>query len=98
MAQFDVYRLPGGELALDVQTDLLSGIQTRVVVPLLPRNAALVAHPRLNPIFEVEGEEYVLATQSIIALETRELGRVVANLDSRYDAIRSALDMVFLGF
>jgi toxin CcdB len=65
MAQFDVYRLAGGELALDVQTDLLSGISTRVVIPLLPLHEAPVAHPRLNPIVMVEEESYVVVTQSM---------------------------------
>jgi toxin CcdB len=98
MAQFDVYRLAGGELALDVQTDLLSGFQTRVVVPLVPPGDAPVAHPRLNPIFEIGGSRYMLVPQSLIALENRELGKTVASLDDRFDAIRSALDMIFLGF
>src|SRR5688572_10578529 len=98
MAQFDVYRLAGGELALDVQTDLLSGIQTCAVIPLLPIGEALVAHPRLNPVVRVEDESYVVVTQSMIALENRELSRPVANLDDRYDDIRAALDMIFLGF
>jgi toxin CcdB len=98
MAQFDVYRLAGGELALDVQTDLLSGISTRVVIPLLPLHEAPVAHPRLNPIVMVEEESYVVVTQSMVALEYLELRQPVANLDERYDDIRAALDMIFLGF
>ena len=40
MAQFDVYRNPRGtsraRYLLDVQHDVLSGLKTRVVVPLLP--------------------------------------------------------------
>lgn len=98
MAQFDVYRLEGGELALDVQTDLLSGFQTRVVIPLVPVDGTLVIHARLNPVVHIEGVSYMLATQSLIALERRELGPAVANLTDRFDEIRSALDMIFLGF
>jgi toxin CcdB len=98
MAQFDVYRLAGGELALDVQTDLLSGIHTRVVIPLLPIDEAVVAHPRLNPIVNVEDKPYVVVPQAMIALEARELHQPVASLDNRYDDIRAALDMIFLGF
>lgn len=98
MAQFDIYRLAGGELAVDVQTNLLIGIRTRVVIPLLPSRVALVTHPRLNPVFEVGGESYVLIPQSIIALDRSEIGPTVASLDDRYDEIRAALDMIFLGF
>ncbi|CAM5429606.1 hypothetical protein TMEC54S_03045 [Thauera mechernichensis] len=37
MARFDVYRNSAGEgFLLDVQADLLSHLNTRVVVPLLP--------------------------------------------------------------
>jgi len=35
MAQFDVYRLADGELALDVQTDLLGSFDNRLVIPLM---------------------------------------------------------------
>ncbi|MBS1183360.1 MAG: plasmid maintenance protein CcdB, partial [Proteobacteria bacterium] len=37
MARFDVFPNPGGSgYLLDVQADLLDGLNTRIVVPLLP--------------------------------------------------------------
>ena len=39
MAKYDVYPNPeGAGYLLDTQTDLLDGLNTRVVVPLLPTN------------------------------------------------------------
>ena len=56
-----------------------------------------MAHPHLNPVMMVEDVPYVLATPAMIARKPRARS-VVANLDDHYDQIRSALDMIFLGF
>jgi toxin CcdB len=98
VAQFDVYRLAEGELVLDVQTDLLSGIDSRLVVPLIHPDVAPIAHRRLNPRMIVHDQSYVMVTQFLIAIQARELREPIADLDERYDDIRAALDMIFLGF
>ncbi|WP_121119875.1 CcdB family protein [Croceibacterium ferulae] len=50
MAKFDVYRMrQGGILVIDCQADLLSGLNTRLVVPLLARSDAPQPAARLNP-------------------------------------------------
>lgn len=50
MARFDVYQNPDGQGALlDVQADLLSQLNTRVVVPLLPASYAPIPAKHLNP-------------------------------------------------
>ena len=54
MGRFDVYPTPGrGGLGyvLDVQADLLKSLRTRVVVPLLPPDAAPKPARSLNPAF-----------------------------------------------
>lgn len=50
MAQFDVYRnrLEPGYL-LDCQSDALSALTTRLVIPLLPPDYAPLPSRRLNP-------------------------------------------------
>ena len=56
MARFDVYANRGGlGFLLDVQADLIARLNTRMVVPLLPLDAAPTPATRLNPIFEVLG-------------------------------------------
>lgn len=47
---------------LDVQSDLLNGLNTRVVVPLLERAQAPTPAQRLHPVFIVDGAEFVMAT------------------------------------
>ena len=54
MAQFDVYRLAGGQLVVDLQTDLIGIDASRVVAPL--REAGrYAAFPGLTPQVEVDG-------------------------------------------
>jgi toxin CcdB len=89
MAQFDVYRLAGGELAIDVQTTLISDFNSRVVIPLLRPHDAPVAHQRLNPTVEIEGERFVVVTQFIIAVDRAELGAPVAMLPLTTTALRT---------
>ena len=98
MAQFDVYKLEGGELVLDLQTDLLGYFDSRIVVPLMSPKEAPVAHPRLNPTLMIDHVGYVMVTQFAAAVDRRTLPRPIANLTKDYDAIRAALDMIFLGF
>ncbi len=61
MARLDVYRAAGAYL-LDCQSDYLSGLDTRFVVPLLPEGEVPKVF-RLNPVFSVEGKLVVMATQ-----------------------------------
>jgi toxin CcdB len=98
MAQFDYYRNPnGGGYLLDVQADLLAALNSRVVVPLLPASAAPKPADRLNPIFEIEGDDFVLATQFMAAVPARELQQHVGSLaQARYD-LQRAIDIVFSG-
>ena len=99
MARFDVYKMvKDGGFLLDVQTDLLSGLNTRVVVPLLQRNAAPIPAQRLNPVLEIENVEVIMATQFLAAVPETELKEVVGNLDGSRSEISAALDMVFSGF
>jgi toxin CcdB len=97
MARFDLYRSERG-YNLDVQTGLLSEFDTRLVVPLLPREAAPPPERRLNPQFEIEGQPYLMMTQYMSAVRRKILGRPVGNLDAEYDRILSAISMIFSGF
>lgn len=97
MARFDVYRTDTG-LVLDVQTDLLYGLTTRLVAPLVPMNGGPLPAGRLNPILDVLGELYALHPQLMAAMPGRLLTKPVDNLKRHHDRIASALDMIFLGF
>ena len=99
MARFDIFKI-GGEAGylLDVQSDLLSGLNTRVVVPLLLKSSAPSPAQRLNPVFSIEGQELVMATQYMAAVPEGELVSAVGSLAEKQDEISAALDMLFFGF
>lgn len=98
MPQFDVHRLRSGEaLVVDCQSDLLEASNTRFVVPLLPRRSVPTPLPRLNPVFIIDGDEMVLATQFMAAVYTRELGETVASLRERAFEVLGAIDVLISG-
>ena len=97
MAQYDLY-VNGNGYLIDVQSDLLDRMSTRIVIPLLPKGGAPQPARRLNPTFEIRGEIHVLVPQFMAAITLGELGPAIANLSAQHDDIRAALDMVFIGF
>jgi len=98
MGEFAVHALRTGSLVVDVQSDLLDPFETRVVVPLIAPEHAPRAPRRLNPVLEMPGGPRILATHLLAALPRAELGAPVGSLAAERDAIRAALDMLFLGF
>ncbi|SCM79733.1 CcdB-like toxin protein [uncultured Pleomorphomonas sp.] len=99
MARFDVFQNPDGNgFLLDVQANLLDGLNTRVVVPLLPASSAPLPARRLNPIFDIEAEPHVMVTQFMAAVPVTLLKAPVASLAGHDVEIGNALDMVFVGF
>ncbi|MDD1621827.1 MAG: CcdB family protein [Methylococcaceae bacterium] len=90
VASFDIYRNSGAKSGdvpylLDVQSDVLSALDSRVVTPLKRRDRFLaVSLPaNLMPILLVEGIEYVMETPKLAAVPTRILKTPVASLESQ---------------
>jgi len=99
MARFDVYAHRGGVgFLLDVQADLITRLNTRVVVPLLPLDAAPTPADRLNPIFEIQGSKVTMVTQFMAAVPLAELASLIESLDGESDAIFSAIDFLHHGW
>ncbi len=102
MARFDVFSYESVEtsLVVDVQADLLSGIKSVVVVPLLPfQKAESAGLKRLHPEIIVDGNPYRFMTTDIGAIPRIELGKNYGNLENDYrDTIIDALDFLFKGF
>ncbi|RYG80554.1 MAG: hypothetical protein EON59_15075 [Alphaproteobacteria bacterium] len=71
MAQFDVYRIRGNVLVIDCQSDLLSDLQTRFVVPLRPTDAVIVK--RLTPSFTINGQALTMVTPLARAIDIRDI-------------------------
>ena len=98
MAQFQVYRVPGGRLVLDLQTNMID-TGSRVVAPLVPVSSGPKAISRLEPTFMIEGDPYVLHVAEMAAVPSALLkGLPVADLSGSDYEIRGSLDMVFSGF
>lgn len=96
MARHDVYRGAGVYL-LDCQSDYLSSLDTRFVVPLLPEGEVPKAH-RLNPVFDVGGERVVMATQLAASVPAGNLREPVASLADQHDLIMNAFDVLLTGY
>jgi toxin CcdB len=104
MPQFAVYknrneatrgRFP---LLLDVQSDLLQPLNTRVVVPLSPVATARVrAMEALTPKLPVAGKEYVMVTPQLAGISMRELGTIVDTIAGERAKIIGALDLLITG-
>jgi toxin CcdB len=105
MPRFDVYRNNSEHAAvtpylLDVQSDLLQGLETRIVVPLRRRDcfAAVSLPANLTPTFEIEGIECLLETPKLAAIPQRLLKIPIASLAANQFEITAALDFLFHGY
>lgn len=99
MARYDVFAGSAkGSYLLDVQTDLIEHLKTRMVVPLLPAGATPSPVKMLHPTFEIGGHRLVMATHLMAAVPTAGLKESRFNLASHHDKTAGALDMLFQGF
>ena len=105
MARFDVYANPGAHAnttpyLLDVQSGLLDGLDSRVVVPL--RSVAHIPRvklpSRLTPVFTIQGQACLLETPKLGAVPLRVLKQPVVSLTDSQAEITAALDFLFQGY
>jgi len=101
MAQFDVFRNPKGgvyPLLLDVQSEALARVPSRVVVPLVTvKRYAARPITRLNPVVKVKAIEYVALFQMMASVPRDALGPAVGSLRGRRDDLVAAVDVLFTG-
>jgi toxin CcdB len=105
MAQFTVYRNKSARtkatfpFLVDVQSDLLEDLRTRVVIPL-SKLASLTKRPvsQLTPILQFEDEAYVLMTPELAGVARSDLGAATGTLAERRDTILAAMDFLLAGF
>lgn len=83
---------------LDVQSDLIEDLGTRVVVPLYPVSAMKGEILRtLTPVFEIEDLQHVMMTPQLAGIPRKSLGAKVADLSPQRDQIIAALDLLITG-
>lgn len=97
MAQFDVFRLKGGMLVVDLQTDLIGIDASRIVAPLR-EEGRYVAFSGLTPKVEIDGKAWIVRVQELAAIPGAELRDRVASLAAERDVLKRALDILIDGF
>lgn len=104
MGQFCAYQNPNPATRsqypylLDIQSDLLSGLRTTLVVPMTPTTiAAPISLSRLNPTFRVNGESYTAMTQDVAGIDRKHLGAMAFDLSEHRTEIIAAIDFVVSG-
>jgi toxin CcdB len=102
--QYDVYPNPSPRMrdvypyVLDVQSDLLKALATRMVVPLALTSLPASGLPRrLCPLVQVKGQSLMLVPFEAAPLDKRLLKSKVATLRERADDIVAAMDAVLSG-
>ena len=105
MARFDVYANPGPHAGttpylLDVQSNLLDGLDSRMVIPLrrLAHFANVKIPSQLTPLVSIQGEDCLLETPKMGAVPLRILKDRVASIDADQARITAALDFLFQGY
>ncbi|HSB96863.1 MAG TPA: CcdB family protein [Spongiibacteraceae bacterium] len=104
MAQFALYKNKNTKTRnsypylLDVQANLLDGLQTRVVAPLA-KSAVLQkkAMQHVTPLITFDGEKYLLLIPQLSGIAKADLGPRVGDLSRYRDEIIAALNFLFLG-
>lgn len=94
MARLDVRRLKqvrGLSLALEMQAELLTDIDTVIIAPLMPVRR-LPPIEEINPVFEIGGEKLALRLEQLISIPRSRLGDTVTNLVEHEYRIMRALD------
>ncbi len=104
MPQYDVYAnsdLRTRNLIpylIDLQSDFMDDLETRLVAPLVPSGRRETPLPRLHPVVEIEGKRHHIVMQEMAAVPRQTLsGRPVANLSDRSYEITAAIDFLVTG-
>lgn len=105
MAQFAVHRNKNPHsksafpLLVDVQSDLLEQLNSRVVIPLT-KAAGLTKKPlsHLTPALSFDGDTYLLMTPQIAGIARADLGPQAGTLSDQREKIVAAVDFLLTGF
>ena len=105
MARFSIYQNSDDHTKttpyiLDVQTDLLNGLNTRVVIPLRnsDRYQNLSTSQDLMPRFGIQGKDFILDTPRMAAIPSKYLKKEIGNLRDQQHIVIAAIDRLFHGF
>jgi toxin CcdB len=103
VARFDLYRNPARSeskdipLLLDVQSDFLETLETRMIVPLRRADRFGKTIEHLNPVIVHEQQRLVLDTASMASVPRAELKQPTGNIRAMRLEVENALDFLFTG-
>lgn len=85
---------PQRPYVLDLQSNLLADLGTRLVAPLQHRGSVDPAEiiDELMPVLNIGGEDFVLFTQEAAAYPVKGLGHAIADLSVHSSRLTGALD------
>jgi toxin CcdB len=83
---------------LDIQSDLLRDLQTRMAAPLA-KAPALTKKPikDLTPLVEIDGQKFVVLIPQMAGVSRTDLGAVVGSLSDHREEIVAAVDFLITG-
>ena len=103
MAQYDVHRNTEPDSArefpdiVEVQSDLLRFLDTRLVVPLGRPSEGFPPMGRLTPRIDFDGEDLVFLVNHAVSIPRMRLGPVVGALEERRAELLGAIDFLLTG-
>jgi len=102
--QFDVYanknRATNKEFPylLDIQSDTLKKLATRIVVPLTPSSMIKFPVKTLHLSVEIKGKKYIALFDELASYPTEELVKSVQNIGELRGEIFEAMDLIIQGY
>ena len=99
MKRFDVYQVDPDatkQLVCIVQSEFVDGLNTKIVIPLLPRNLFKTVS-KLNLTIMLNGQGYILATNEMAAIRHSDFHKKIGSLEAYHHEIISAIDFIFNG-
>ena len=104
MAQYQIYENlnPNSKhtypFLIDVQTTLLTDLETRIVIPVVLKNKfSKGIIKNLNPIIVINKKEYVIITQQISGIPSKQLGSSICDCLTSRQEILAAIDFLITG-
>jgi len=104
MSQFAVYANKNAmtrktfPYLIDIQSDLLEGLQTTVVIPLCKASQLhdqIIAE--LCPLVEIDGEKFFAMSQQLAGIARNQLGKEITNLSESRAQFIAAIDFIISG-
>jgi toxin CcdB len=103
MAQFDVYENGDQQsrhsepYVMDVQSNLLNGLATRMVIPLVSKETIGQPVDILNPVVRIANQNFYLSSPQLRSVHKDRLGNKIATIVNQRDAVRASVAFLLSG-